>query len=263
MSFKLQAYRNLTQRLGYYDSITELNELAIREVIKNAEEYGSPQDYIENLSKKHGIYVNLPRFTEKLGNTMAQSYIITVYQSAELFLQEYKDEHREQISGKHWSYSDQLGSKLSQAIIHTNEEFDYENNLSYKLFEYYRFIRNNITHPSGSKKNLDTLHKEIMTYEDEIKEKFGGTVPNKIEDICFDDFILFTKVLKEIGSLLCSLAEPSPEELIQLVGKPFRKIRNDKKKLEKSISNHLRTKFSLTPEEITVILNQVDILKII
>ncbi|SDN74002.1 hypothetical protein SAMN05518871_107101 [Psychrobacillus sp. OK028] len=148
---------------------------------------------------------------------MAKSYIVTVYQSAELFLQDYKDEHCK-LSGENWTYNTDMGGRLSQAIRNTDSSYKYENDLCYKLFEYYRYIRISITHPDV-KKDLDTLHKGLIESESEIKMKFKITAPNKKDDLCFDDFILFTKVVKEIGKLLCELAEPTPVEIIQFVAK--------------------------------------------
>lgn len=261
MGFTLQVYRDLNHRLGYYDSITELNEIAVRELIKKVETSPNPQKSIKDLTETHGIQVNFPNVPSALSTIMGKSYIITVYQSADLFLRDFRHEYCK-IAGKDWEYNE--GSKLPQVFENIAPRFKYQDEIEFNIFEYYRLVRNNIVHPH-SKKDLSDMHQAILEEKEEIMVKYKVTnAPNAIDSINFEDFILFTKVTKKIGRILCELSKPGSKDLIKTLDlKSFRKLRNNRSRLEKSISSELRTRYSLNEEEVKEILGDVDLMEII
>lgn len=263
LSFTLPVYRDLKTRLGYYDSITELNELAIRELIKAAGNDDTPGQYIQNLSKEHGIHVNFSEFSKELSAIMSQSYIVTIYQSADLFLREYQREHCF-IHGVTWSYEEvkKGGTRLEQAFRNTEKNYDILNTLDYKIYDYYRLVRNFVVHPNiKDKETIKLLQNELILEKSFINEKYKvESAPSKIDEICFEDFVLFTKVVKELARILCELAKPSSKKIIVSLNiNKFSKIRNNHNRFVKAISNKLRIEYDLNEHEIAEILEEVDL----
>lgn len=75
LGFQLQSYRNLKRKLGFIDSIIEVNELAIRNLLK-LESQSEFTSYIKKLSDIHGIIVDFSKSYDVLSVKMAGSYIV-------------------------------------------------------------------------------------------------------------------------------------------------------------------------------------------
>ncbi|WP_410894260.1 hypothetical protein [Neobacillus sp. 204] len=74
----------------------------------------------------------------------------------------------------------------------------------------------------------DRLNKEfkrITEYKGKIKELYNLNGPNNFNEVNFDDFILFSRVIKKIAHSLCELGKPSTELIAEAIDyKKFKKI---------------------------------------
>jgi hypothetical protein len=268
MSFTFRCYRNLKYNLGKLDAIVECNELAVREFVARARDFKDPSAYISDLSTQHEIRVNHVDF-EHFRIRAAQLYILSVYQQAEDFLQGFRDEYP---GSKDWTCDkDPLlecilkkvggGFSINSASI---------GKFRLELFRYYRFIRNRFMHTKITDKRLDNQLSIVTAMSDEIQSNYKvWTAPNTFECLSFDDFLLFSRVAKDIGYRLCQLSRPTDEELAKMIeelsekGEPnvdlkgMRKRLNSPTRLRNSLSGLVGSLYGLSPDESTGV---VDIL---
>ncbi|ATU25872.1 MULTISPECIES: hypothetical protein [Bacillus] len=267
MGFQLQCYRNLNSKLGFSDAIVEINEVALRELINSGKQFkfGS---YIKKLSDTHGIIVDYSNSPDILNVKMAGSYLVTVYTEFELFLHEFKDDYN-MLNNNKCDFKEKNGSKLEQIYEKYYPIFNYKRDLNFKIAEYYRLCRNKIIHSkfdSSLEKKLSKAYNDLQEFKEIIIDTFNiKDAPNEIKDLCFDDFILYTKVIKKIGKHLCELVEPSNQEdvILSLNLNKFKKFSNNESRFRQSVIGELRTVYGYKEEEAHFILNSVDISNII
>ena len=208
------SYRALKRKLGEFDAVVECNELAMRELIQSLRENPA---YVEDLSAKHGIKVDSVNL-DILQPRVAQFYILSVYQQFEGFLESFRDEHPH---SSRWIYED--GKSLLQNILRNLDNGG--NDLKAKciveyqldILDYYRLVRNHFMHPEISLSKLSSKLNKLR--KDQIKEiyPFVHTAPNSFEELSFDDFILFSKVVKEVAWCICIQGRPSNEDLADII----------------------------------------------
>lgn len=225
-NFIFQAYRILKKALGRFDAVVECNELAIREFLSIAENSENPSGYLEQISRKHNIAVNDIEL-DLWQVRAAHFYILSVYQQFEEFLENFRIEHP---ASESWDYrktqkEDHKQETLFMSILRNIGTKDHIENKriigAYRIdiYEYYRLVRNRFMHTEIKDKKLYNKLVEIKKdYASLIKEKYKvETAPNDYEKISFDDFILFTRVVKDIVLQLCHIAKPSDKEIAEMI----------------------------------------------
>ena len=149
---------------------------------------------------------------------MAQFYILSVYQQAESFLESFRDEHP---TSKQWRYSSSeplllnilknIGKELETNLIQVGK-------YRFEVFDYYRLVRNRFMHAEIDEKRLNKRFAEVRLFSQEIQREYRiSSVPKRYEEISFDDFLLFSRVTKDIALALCEIGRPNNPELVEMV----------------------------------------------
>jgi hypothetical protein len=266
MAFLLNCYRDLKHELGVHDSVVELNELAIRYLDQQAQKSGNVSDFISRQSDIHGINVNFSDMPEDLRSFMAKSYVVGVYRMAEVFFNEFKRESN-RIFDIDWKYSKEE-SKIFTAYKNIAPKINYEDNFLLNIFEYYRYVRNCWLHGEKAKVNINIEHEKLNRFTQEIamykeQHKFMNA-PNSFDNVDFEDFIMFSKVTKDVAYSLCGhcvklINKSNFNNIINM--KKYRSIKNKPRGLTTAIENELRTVYSLSNGEIKELLQKIDITK--
>jgi hypothetical protein len=217
-SFRLPCALRLEATLGKSDAIVECTELSIREFIMNSLSATSTQQYIQGLSAKHSIRVDNSEML-LLSSHISQLYIITVYAQAEEFLESFRDEHP---LSPDWQYegSDDLLKKILKNIkqnYQTSKKL--VGSLEVELFDHYRMVRNRFVHIEIDTSKIDS---RVWQLREEVKTNSNYcqlNAPNIYSDMSFDDFILFTRVVKQLAFKLCQAGRPSDRQLADTASK--------------------------------------------
>jgi len=260
MAFRLKCKAKLKNDLGRYDAIVEFTEIAIRDFIKSSEETKSFDQYLKQKSTEHQIRVD--SIDKGIFKTrIALGYIISVFQSFELFLREFKEEYCELYDVK-WNLPDSKENLLRKIISKVSSLSKAKNVIgesNIELFDYYRKIRNKYVHDYIDKEKIDKAYKKIKKQEAELKIIYPNlNAPNDFENISFDDFILFTRAVKEIANGLCSLIEPENE--IVLVDyykrtKLYSKFKDKPERKIGAIKHDLNFRFGITENIDSIVKN--------
>jgi hypothetical protein len=248
MSFSFPSCRNLCRYLGETDALVELTELACRSFQDAARRSLDASAFIDSESERFGIRVNLSE-AELLSRHLARNYIVTVYQSAECFLHDFRKEHRA-LYRKDWIGDAEDADPLTVTLKNlsaASPEVAIGQDLITR-FQYYRIVRNWVVHmkESDASKPLAKFA-EIVPYlpeRQQLKNRLPTT--NRPDELTFDDFICFSRVTKLIAERLCSLEKPSGSHwLTQFPIARFKRFMTKPERMQNSIAGYLRTEFGM------------------
>lgn len=248
MSFSFPSFRNLCRYLGETDALVELTELACRSFQDAAKRSPDASAFIASESKRLGIRVNLSE-VELLSRHLARNYIVTVYQSAECFLHDFRKEHRALYR------NDWIGdAEDTDPLTLTLKNLSPENSVAtigldlITRFQYYRIVRNWVVHTKESEPSKpQAKFCEIVPYTPE-RIKLDSPLPptNPPESLTFNDFICFSRVTKMIAEKICSIARPPDNHWLTAIPVAgFKRFLNNPKRMQNAITGHLSTNYGM------------------
>lgn len=229
MEFRFKCYKKLKQTLGEIDSIVESIELATREFIEiissNGQEKDEIQDNINKLSIKHKIKVDYVDIN-KLEDRIIKLHIINVYEQLENYLEELAEQHP---NFKDKSKKKDKETDLDFIIRILKKEKILKHTIEYYIINHYRLIRNRFVHALN--KDLNKFKNRIIIKNTEYNSL---SAPNEFNTMIFDDFILFTRAIKNFAKLINQHCKPTNEQIIIEIKE------NHKSKLSKFSNNIVR-----------------------
>jgi hypothetical protein len=261
-TFSLRCVRRLYQYLGEFDALVELTELSARSFIHDAQESGDVAEYVTRRSQQHNVRVNVRSFS-LFSTHLASSYLVTVATATERFLQEFRREHVD-LFRRDWVGDAKDSTRLEVTLKNVaRSEEDARKAIGPDLisrFDYYRLLRNEICHAKDEDK-IETRSEKFASLEplsDNNSALNSLAAPNEPKKLTFDDFVLFTRVVKKIAEGLNALACPSYEELkCRFPLESFRKRICKPERLRNAVCCHLRTEFGLDPKSAEEIRDEI------
>lgn len=233
--FNYKSKRELLRYLGQLDGLVQLNEIALRNF---KETYPEKDDLKSALSKGSDAikvkvsYIEWPDFFDRFYRELINS----VYSAFEKFYD------------LHWAEL-QIFINYYISIVQQKPAIS-ENTID--LFNYYHRLRNDTVHPERSEPKKTLKFYDTVDLE-KTKVEFNA-IPNKPDFICFDDYLLYSKVTKKICAELSDNILPSSEHIIQLIPKKFLADKNAHRK----ITEFLRREYGLDKTEIQEILTLIE-----
>jgi hypothetical protein len=249
-NFSFPSRRRLFRYLGETDAMVELTELATRSFTASAEQSGDVSAFVGGQSQQYGICVNLAEL-DLLSRHLSRSYIVTVYQSAERFFHEFRQEHVA-LYQKEWLGDANSIDPLTVTLRNvTASESESEKQIGPDLisrFQYYRIVRNWIVHTKESDiSKPQAKFSEIVPYSVEHQEKFRSVdAPNPPAGMCFDDFIYFSRLTKLIAEKLCHIAQPPLDHWTQNFPLTrFKRLSMNPARMRNAVAGRLQTQYGM------------------
>lgn len=249
-SFSFPSYRRLCRYLGETDAMVELTELAARSFLASARQSGNISAFVSAASAEHGICVNLAE-VDRLSNHLARNYIVTVYQSAERFLNEFRKEHIG-LYQKEWTGDgmdvDPLTVTLKNIALNTKDAEEKVGSDLISRFQYLRIVRNWIVHTKDTDINKPLAkYAEIVEYSSENQDVFGpAQLPHTPVNLDFDDFIFFSRLTKILAEKICIVSKPPLEYWVESISLTrFKKLQNNPDRMLNAICGSLRTEYGM------------------
>ncbi len=247
-SFRYKCYQTLNNTFGRVDSIVECIELAIRDLLDKADKSDNFDSYIQEIASKNKIKVNTVS-AESLKVRASQLHLLNVYQQFEGYLIELKKELPFEV--KLDNGEDSLLKRMLAALNHQ----DTISHQEIEILEYYRNIRNTFMHPTIESTKYDKACerlREKLEVQTTGLEKYNA--PNKYKEIMFDDFILFTKVAKDVAEKMCTVARPSNEQIAEMLKQTkyysrLNKYKKNQKRYAKALETLCRCEYSINKED--------------
>jgi len=248
--FSFFAYRKLKKTLGEFDAVVECNEIAIKEFIEQAPKENL-QKYIQQLSTKHKVKVDEVDFL-KFSSRIRQYYVASVSQQSEQFLKDFRIEWQKYFPEKIWIEPAKGETKLQNTL--KNVSLSLSNDLV-EVYEYYRLVRNYMSHTDRDLEELKNRLKKIHSNQNDfLKDSNLSSLPNSVDDINFSDFLILTNVVKHIAYLISTESKPENERIAEVLFdkskendkatyKGLKKMKNDKDRFERALRSFITTNF--------------------
>lgn len=258
-TFRFIAFRDFKRTLGKMNAAVECAELAIRRLLRDVEQSNNRVEFVQSVSKEFNVRVD-SLDASLLKCLIAQFHIATVHQEFESFLtslaRELRGEAIEPDKG-----DSLLKGTLKQMLGGFEEGQRKIGRFDVEIAEYYRLVRNGFAHDGAdgaAKKNVTRL-RNLVKEQGVAFSRINA--PNTFESVEFDDFILFTRVVKRLAEKLSQAVRPSDAEIVEMVRKhnangahnvnfkSLYRLKQNSERLERAISSMLRTLYGLHPDE--------------
>jgi hypothetical protein len=263
MNFRFSCAVSLYKELGRQDAIIETTEVAIRSFLFASETHGNFSSFLQAQSALVGIKVddvNLENFRLRI----ALGYIVSIHQSLEIFLRDFKDEYVG-FYNETWNFADLEGDLLSKTIQKIGKVDEVKKSVGVHLFsllDYYRIVRNTFLHnlrifqESETGKNIinkpnnriENAFDELTPFLSTIANDFPKLkAPNRYSQIDFDDFILFTRVLKIVVDRLMEFCKPNENQLFDYYQRLqlFRKYPSGSARKKNALIGEMNNRFGI------------------
>lgn len=239
-------YNKLIHQLGMSDAINEYIEVLLRQFESAPHSEASFQE----LASRFGIRVNdvSPKTAMK---KVREYYIITVFQVFEDFLEQMHDYLK--------NYCEYQGKKDPSVpmlkLVHKNligmQRVSEHSYLNYLICDYYRLIRNLCAHTDNVNK-VQTAYSLLQERKEELQEMYPQlSSPHSYDDIDFDDFILYSRAVKNLACLYVTNMKYDINKFIDKSGlERFRRYKNNPKRLRAKLMQELTVKHSVDSENI-------------
>jgi|JI10StandDraft_1071094.scaffolds.fasta_scaffold396702_1 hypothetical protein len=273
MSLYYKSYNILKTNLGINDAFSEFNEISIRDFLKNASLSGDFEKFIDLKSKEHKIKVNSIKSEQDFSIFIQRTYITMVYQVSEIFMHNFQQENESFFQLK-WDTQTSKESKLQYLLrnIRKNSKYKADKIKTHNidLFEYYRKIRNLTVH--GINKGKDEQDKNFNKikhhYSNVFKEYGQLAAPNEFYNIKFDDFILYSRITKQLALEICESVAPDLKIIASNYDiKPHKKLLNNRKRFRTAIFSDLFNNYKLSIDDaekvVTEIIEKTEIKKVL
>lgn len=212
--FSYSAYRKLKKNLGEFDAVVECNEIAIREFVEQVpkENLG---EYIKRLSEKHKVKVDEVD-VKKFDSRIRQYYVLSVFQQFEQFLKDFKIEWKKYFSEKQWVEPRDGETKLKNTLDNISLNMDTD---IIDIYEYYRLIRNYMSHTDRDKTVLSRKHSKVVANKNDwlATLKLENRTPHRLQEIDFSDFLIITNVIKHISYLISTHSKPDNKLIAEIL----------------------------------------------
>lgn len=259
MAFRLNCVSELYKNLGRFDAIVEFTEISIRDFIYQADQSGDFDNYLQAKSTQHNIRVNTIDKSVYRAR-ISHSYILSVYQTAELFIHQFREEHID-LYNKIWVLDDTKDNILIKTIRKISAINPATISIGahrLAIFNYYRVVRNKYSHDRISETRVDQEFQNVNQFTTQIQTDYSGLVaPNDFDNISFDDFILFSRTIKDISYKLNDLVSPKNEEIRDYYKHKdfFKELNENQTRKENALKGHMLSNFGIEEDQANIIIN--------
>lgn len=258
MSFKYKSYKKLLLELGRLDHVSEINEIAVRDFLKQLKLSGDENSYLKKKCIEHDIWVSLGNL-ERIENIVSLNYISQVYYCVQDYFYDFQREYNE-ICKSEWRFEEGKTKlfQIQQMFKAKFNKYDFLDEHLIAIFNYYTEVRDKNSHSRTTNdrdldKSLTVAKSHLKTLEDVYKIKDS---PKSYDTLDFEDFFLFTQATKDLCLKISSVCIPTSEGLIDTLKlKRFKKL--DEERMRNAIALELRKFYSIEVENSTDIVEEI------
>jgi len=258
-TFRFMAYRDFKRTLGKMNAAVECAELAVRRFLQDARCSDNPTAFVQAVSAELNVRVD-HLDASLLRGLISQLHITSVHQEFEYFLTSMARELRGKSIEPDKGDS-LLKGTLKQLLGGYEKALKEVGRCEVEVAEYYRLVRNSFAHEGsdGARKVDVTRLRELVKQEGDSFSRLNA--PHSFGAVDFDDFVLFTRIVKRLAEKLCQAVRPTNDEIVEMIRKHnehaafdvnFKKLRRRKQnpdQLRRAVTNLLRTLYSLDSDE--------------
>lgn len=246
-------YNKFKQDLGISDATNEYIEVLLRQFECSPHDESS----FQSIASGFGIRVN-DVSPQTAIQKIREYYIITVYQVFEDFLSQmhsflklygvYKENKDKSISMLQHIHVNLIGMRKTSETPY----------LCYLICDYYRLVRNLCAHTDDIDK-VQKVYQKLAERKDEIEVLFQQLqAPNEYGNICFDDFILYSRAAKKLAEMYTENIAYDVDKIVDNFDiKRFRIYRNKTERLRTALKTEIDFKFPMKPIMVELVVDKL------
>lgn len=238
-----KSYRQLKQFIGELTATNAGIHAVLLDFENSCGENG--QDELSNVAAKH--YIVLKGVSPRdIVNSQSRLSLVSVLSGFDRYFKEVESECKElEIP---WGKPDKTSPIIVlQKNISEGQSLSSDTKAALKVIEYYRMVRNWVTHPSGkNRKNAEDAHKDAANEINHVRIKYGfQSAPNTIDEICFHDVKLLSKLLLDGLKEVSGKIRPTNLQLISSIPNNFLSRDGGRTKRIKRAAKYLECEFGI------------------
>jgi hypothetical protein len=244
--YRPASFHALWRLLGENDAALEWIEVAIRQLLQQQRDGGT--DAVQALASAHGV-----RVQDLDQKSVRCQWAKLQIGAAARYLEVFLDDFRADLPRKgrvRDSKDDLVSYTLDVYKVKKSDVGD----LQVDLLSYYRKVRNRFTHdpaaeePRKLAREAERLREVVRSGESPYRHL---DAPNASDAVCFDDFILLTRAIKDFAKALCTAVQISEEEIKQHLLGDNRLIsalrrQNEPQRRKELLANYIRQSFGFS-----------------
>ena len=257
MSFRFPAYRTLERNLGLADASAEANEVALRLLVRIADDPKKPNVLkLDGLAKLTEVGVSDVLAKDLLLN-MHHLYLMNVHSMLEVFVTDLQGQHPEGSAWRRGDKQDDWDFIADQISLGTARKA-FRDSPQYRITDYFRLVRNKFVHDRAAKSSrIDEKHAQLIEGLKKDWPYGEQPMPNKFQDVGFSDFLLYTRAGKELAHDACTKLQPDTMGLVAALVRmdadtecsinfhTLKQLSNDKARQERAAISLCRVIFNL------------------
>ncbi len=221
--------------LGFTTASIQYIELTCRIAAEEHKTDLSGQSIVD-IAKKHGLSISM--LPKDIQSHIASNYIIQIHSCVERFLTKFQGLVGSPMQNLIYN-SERDGNKLKWIMKHALSETNVQYKKLYDICNYYRLLRNTIIHKGEDSNELRSAYSNVQKAD---KGKLNAI--NKIEDLCFDDQVLFARSARSLLERIYTQSNYDWKKIIDHEQQKIKEIelryQNDKDQQMLHINNYLK-----------------------
>ena len=243
--FRLPCFFAMKRSLGETDACAECVEIARRSFEAAVSSNADPIAMLQSLSREYAIKVDSVDWKKFRQQTIGL-HLVAIRQALETFEDAFMDEHVRMRPLKEHKES---GMTTLDFILEKMSLNSLKSTFEYRVVNYYRLQRNLVAHSIQGPKTKHVKMCANLRFEVSTTHYEKLKAPNTFSDLCFDDYVLFSRCAKGLAAQLCGASEFSVEEFRKWSSGKIKAGKNDRKM--NALRTALRSNFGLSEERST------------
>lgn len=242
-------FTDFKKEIGFTTASIQYLELLLRMAEKNHSKVLEGKKLVET-AKEYDLSVSV--LPEDYSTRIAKNYIVQINLCVEHFLKNYRSLIGSATYGK--TYDNKKDNSLHWTMVESQIDLSMYNQ-QYRICDYYRIVRNDIIHSLKDRQSTKNAFAAIP-----CKQIDRLSAPNEMEDLCFDDQVLFARSAQELLKAIYFETEYDWKQIFQVRKADIKKLinkyidickwnnytDNEKAKIMNRVVNYLQEDYPVT-----------------
>lgn len=205
---------NFKQIIGEYCAINQFIELSKRSFLSDHASLLADRSAFIKFADEHSIALTCYD-SKQMVHSISLSYIVNTHLCFETFIKELYQQIK--IYGKTPLQEKQQDESWLKCVCRNayGTHIPEHTIAIFALCEYYRLVRNSAVHDLCNIETHSSVYKGLLKFDFNTSAKYAKlSAPNPYENICFDDFVMFSRSCIELASALYDVLELDCKKII-------------------------------------------------
>ena len=246
-------YNKLKTDLGLSDAVNEYIEVLVRKF----ESESLSEEEFQKIATIYDVKVNNVSVNDAISKVRGY-YIVSTYQILEAYLTALNDYLNKYSTAFRKRDNGESMLKYLYCRLLDMQKVNDEAYLYYLICDYYRLVRNYIAHVDNKRK-IENMYETVKVRQKEIVDRFPKlSAPNCVEQVRFDDFILYSRAAKKLAEILLNKVQYDLDKVAKAIDlKKYTKYANTSERYRNAIKYELQLRFPIKDENLELIVDKL------